>query len=182
MLVQALVQAAILALFVGLFGLFMWRMFGGTTKRVSRMEQLFDTQTEQLEGVRAQVAEAVQVLQGAVTPARTSLPLLPTPEGASCKACSYFDLEEGQALIKQYPAFMAAAEHLTPNKMSARRIDPATGEVLAEEDRPTPVFKAKEDRWDLIGLCEKHSRPTGVELRHAVDSCPQYVGRARLPQ
>jgi len=81
-----------------------------------------------------------------------------------CGTCVMFDLEEGQAAIRQNPVFFQAVQHVSPNTMM-RKFD----------DNGAPIenpkaLKIKEDNWQLFGACELHQ-----QLRHSTDSCEQWT-------
>lgn len=50
---------------------------------------------------------------------RTRLPVVaPPPVKKACESCKHFDLAEGQAVLRQFPAFMAAAAVVSPAQIA----------------------------------------------------------------
>lgn len=104
---------------------------------------------------------------------RRQLPVL-----IECATCQHFDLEEGQAALQQYPAFLGAAAVRSPAQMSQRALLDAHGNVTGwKEDgedgagKTTPL-KAK---WADFGACAVHQ-----EGRYKHDVCNQYARAAAL--
>lgn len=77
-------------------------------------------------------------------------------EEKSCKTCKLFDRPAAQEVFsKQFPAFGAATQHLSPGQMvSAKRGDfDAEGQPVEALDA---VTQSKQSwRWDQFGLCVK---------------------------
>jgi hypothetical protein len=86
----------------------------------------------------------------------------------TCANCAFFDLEEGQAVIKQNPIFLQAASHVSPNVMM-RKLDKAGNELPNEH-----ALRAKHDNWALFGACDANE-----QLRHSTDTCEKYKMRKR---
>lgn len=78
-----------------------------------------------------------------------------------CDHCASFDLEEGQAVMRLYPNFLAAAQHVTPARMAQRYNE--EGEMT--EDSSVPI-RAK---WTEFGLCLSHQ-----EVRWSGDACEKF--------
>lgn len=70
----------------------------------------------------------------------------PTPSslGRTCSNCAHFDLDEGQGVMRTYPAFMAAASFLRPVEMGV--------EVDAEGNPIARDVPAKAE-WAQFGYC-----------------------------
>lgn len=78
-------------------------------------------------------------------PASRPEPLL---EERLCSGCVFFDLEEGQAFMRQHRAFFEAASHLPPSEMG-RQVDPET-ELPIDRDIPAKA------NWAEFGACSRH--------------------------
>jgi hypothetical protein len=87
-----------------------------------------------------------------------------------CATCAHWNQEEGQAIMRKFPAFAGAAEYVTPAEM-------AHGYVYDEEGVRTGLAAPKElhaMRWEDFGACHEC-----MELRHRTDSCDLYQIRRK---
>lgn len=87
-----------------------------------------------------------------------------------CATCAHFDLEEGQAYMRQYPAFLGAASVRSPAQMSSKALLDVHGNVTGwqgtgPDGKVTPL-KAK---WADFGACAVHQ-----EGRYRHDVCSSY--------
>lgn len=92
----------------------------------------------------------------------------------ACCKCVYFDLEEGQAAIQQFPVFASAARHVLPNRMDKKVLVDDNGDKLPDELQPTPMLPARLNTWELFGACTEDN-----SLHHAVHTCPSFKPIAR---
>ena len=95
---------------------------------------------------------------GAAAPPLQTQKSLPT-----CGNCTHFDLEEGQAVIAEYPAFVGATEALSPRRMGAQ-VNPETGERIVSDQIPARC------KWKDFGACKHHGAIVWNE-----DTCPQFL-------
>ncbi len=51
-----------------------------------------------------------------------------------CDNCVHFDLEEGQAQLREHPAFMQVSELVSPAKMSRKAEVDGRGNMLINDD------------------------------------------------
>lgn len=119
------------------------------------------------------------------------------PSARKCSNCKHFDLEEGQATMRQHKPFLAAAAQLTPSEMGRtiqyREVecprDGCTREkpipdctacqgngTVNKRIGPEPSSIAAKTKWSDFGACLEHS-----ELRHAGDHCDAFEPREEPP-
>jgi len=85
--------------------------------------------------------------------------------GSKCSDCAHFDKEEGQAILRLYPAFPRM--DLPPCLIGAQ-YDKDTGGLKRNEAVPARCS------WDDFGACALHT-----ELRWSEDACPDFKRRLR---
>jgi len=108
-------------------------------------------------------------------PAGHSLTVLNKPEPA-CQNCEHFDLEEGQAQLRQHRAFAQVTEIVSPAMMSQEaKLDDA-GNLLVDDDgvveKTEPAVPHK-TKWSEFGACMKHQ-----EARWQRDKCDDHSPQA----
>lgn len=92
------------------------------------------------------------------------------PVVIECGTCQHFDLEEGQAFMRQYPAFMGAAAVRSPAQMSEKAVLDAHGNVVGwNKDGPGGKVTPLKAKWDDFGACQLLS-----EGRYKHDVCASY--------
>lgn len=87
-----------------------------------------------------------------------------------CDTCEHWNQEEGQAIMRKFPAFAGAAEYVTPAEM-------AHGYTYDEEGVRTGLAAPKKFqtmRWEDFGACHEC-----MELRHRTDGCDLYQIRRK---
>ena len=143
----------VVGILVALAAMWVFAIWAG--KRIAKQNSAFDAAVR-----NSEVAEDA--------PPKRKLNLIADPiaPAAVCSNCEHFDLEEGQAVMRQNPIFLEAARHVSPNTMM-RKLD-EHGKELPNENR----LKAKEDRWDLFGACAMHE-----QLRHSHHTCEHFLAR-----
>lgn len=93
----------------------------------------------------------------------------PVPIARECRNCKFFDLPEGQAAMRESPAFLAAGAALSPAKMSVR--------VTGHDDKGLPIYSEPcyplRATWAEFGACmnRKNGDP---HLQWHEDSCQFY--------
>lgn len=93
----------------------------------------------------------------------------PQPVARECRNCKHFDLPEGQAALKNQPAFLMAAETLSPAKMSVK--------VIGKDDKDNPLYSEPcyplRAAWSEFGACmnRKNGEP---HLQWHEDTCQFY--------
>lgn len=98
---------------------------------------------------------------GALTPRQ--------PVARECRNCQHFDLPEGQAAMRNHPAFLAAGEALSPAKMSVR--------VTGHDEKDLPIYSEPcyplRASWSEFGACM--NRDNGdPHLQWCEDTCKFY--------
>lgn len=98
---------------------------------------------------------------GALAPAQ--------PVARECRNCRFFDLPEGQAAMKNHPAFLMAGEALSPAKMSVR--------VTGHDEKDLPIYSEPcyplRATWNEFGACL--NRENGdPHLQWCEDTCKFY--------
>lgn len=131
--------------------------------------------------------------------ARIHVPGEDTLVGRACKNCKHFDLEEGQATLKQSRVFMQAASNIPPSMMGREvdhyetrncghcygsGVEPTIGDTAGKPERvchlchgektfEEPVFKdtkiPNKAKWEEFGACQLHS-----EVRWGGDVCESF--------
>lgn len=99
------------------------------------------------------------------TPARRKLRVL---DEHTCRTCTAWNREEGQAIMTKFPAFRAAAEVVTPAEMAYGYEINEAGERVGLKG----PAGATTMRWEDFGACHVHG-----ELRHITDTCTNYAGQ-----
>lgn len=85
-----------------------------------------------------------------------------------CCNCQQWNLDAGQDAIRSHPTFCVAAQHVSPNRMSASKVEVGADDKPIEEttDQKLPAHL---DSWSLFGLCN-----IDQNLRHAIDKCENF--------
>jgi len=106
-----------------------------------------------------------------VTPAaRTRAP-------KQCNTCDHFDLTDGQAIMRDHPAFFEAAKHIPPRRMAQRYDD--EGNVIVEEGASAISHSCA---WREFGLCRLHDQliwgrdTVGLNALHDDGPCVDWDG------
>jgi len=93
----------------------------------------------------------------------------PQPVARECRNCQHFDIREGQAALKNHPAFLMAGEALSPAKMSVR--------VTGHDEKELPIYSEPcyplRATWAEFGACM--NRENGEpHLQWHEDTCKFY--------
>jgi hypothetical protein len=93
----------------------------------------------------------------------------PKPVARECRNCQHFDLPEGQAALKNNPAFLAAGEALSPARMSVR--------VTGHDEKELPIYSEPcyplRATWAEFGAC-MNKENGDPHLQWHEDSCQFY--------
>lgn len=109
----------------------------------------------------------------------TAAQLEADPEPPKCANCAYFDLEEGQAQIREHPAFLQVTDLVSPAKMSRRAQVDGNGNMLVDDAGHAVMSEptiARKVRWDQFGACSRHQ-----EGRHQDDTCGSHAADVPSP-
>lgn len=99
------------------------------------------------------------------------------PSRGTCASCFHWDLEEGQAAMREHGDFVAAASVLAPHQMGTRvrYAEQPDGTLQRIEDKPDITRKAK---WTEFGLCQcpcpSHD---GSVIMYGGDKCDHWKRR-----
>lgn len=87
-----------------------------------------------------------------------------------CKYCAKWDLSDGQEIMQKFPAFVGAANVVTPAEMAyGYKIDPETQQRVGLNGPKDASTLA----WRDFGACSEHQ-----ELRHGRDTCLDFEARS----
>lgn len=87
------------------------------------------------------------------------------PDTPQCHNCKHFDLEEGQAAMRENPNFMKACAVVPPSRMGVPVMHGDDDKPLPPEQQPRSSVP-KKATWEDFGACLEHE-----EVRYKHDVC-----------
>ncbi len=138
------------------------RAEGATRMRIEMLESELKSAREGLQSARTEIA----ALQSAPKPETRAFEVI-RDTSPKCLNCKHFDIEEGQAAMRNHPQFAEVMRHVSPARMANRmRYDKETGKPLDEQ--PDDVLPQRA-RWKDFGACDVHN-----EVRYGGDTCDRF--------